>query len=151
MPRTRKLEHKMSAGGVVYRLRGDRCEFLLCGRINLATWSLPKGTPDPGETIEQTALREVREETGIVARIESTLGNINYSFISDEGSIEYDKIVHFYLMSPVAGSIDYHDAEFDCVKWFIDLDAFRAVTYENEALVLRRAMEQLGLSERGNG
>ena len=140
-----KFEDRVSAGGVVYRLYSDRCEFLLCGRSSVSTWNLPKGTPDQGEIIEDTAVREVQEETGIIPRIESSLGSINYSFRSGDGSTEYRKVVHFYLMAPVGGNIVQHDSEFDCVKWFVDLDALKFVTFENEAAILRRAMQQLGL------
>ena len=71
-----RIEHPVSAGGVVYRVEGRSREVLLCGRTTPALWALPKGTPDSGESLEQTALREVREETGLEVTLDSTLGSI---------------------------------------------------------------------------
>ena len=93
----RRVENLVSAGGVVYRNVDGHLEAVLCGRAihfhaagNGANgpsatdasrdedfrWSLAKGTPDPGETMEETALREVREETGLEVEIASPLGSI---------------------------------------------------------------------------
>jgi ADP-ribose pyrophosphatase YjhB (NUDIX family) len=67
-----KITNLVSSGGVVYR-RGQAgsLEVALCGRLQSRTWSLPKGTPEEGETIQQTALREVQEETGLEVSIEA--------------------------------------------------------------------------------
>ena len=70
----RRVERPVSAGGVVYRVVDGKIEAVLCGRIDTGRWSLPKGTPDPGETLERTALREVREETGLEVAIEAPIG-----------------------------------------------------------------------------
>ena len=58
-----------SAGGVIIRSGEERAEVVLCGRIKEGEWRLPKGTPEPGESREETAIREVREETGVQAAI----------------------------------------------------------------------------------
>ena len=94
-PRTEQL---VSAGGVVYRRVDGIVEAVLCGRhvtpqtadnpggqpSDTATgairWSLAKGTPDPGETLEETALREVREETGLEVEINAPIDSIEYWF-----------------------------------------------------------------------
>ena len=78
----RRVERHVSAGGVVYRLTNGEIEAVLCGRSDPLRWSLPKGTPDKGESLEETALREVREETGLEVVIEAALGNINYWFVT---------------------------------------------------------------------
>ena len=104
-------------------------------------WSLAKGTPDPGETLEGTALREVQEETGLEVEIAAPLGTINYWFGSRELEVRYHKTVHFYLMVPVGGGIELHDPEFDVVRWFTSEDALEVLAYANEAEVLRRALE----------
>ena len=67
-----RVTRAVSCGGVVYRERDGRVELALCGRHS-GLWALPKGTPDPGETLDQTALREVREETGLEVGIEPPL------------------------------------------------------------------------------
>ena len=104
-------------------------------------WSLAKGTPDPGETLEETALREVREETGLEVEIAAPLGNIEYWFANRELDVRYHKTVHFYLMVPVGGGLELHDPEFDVVRWFTSDEALEILAYANEVAVLRRALE----------
>ena len=131
----------MSAGGIVYRVRDDhQIEAVLCGRNDPPRWSLPKGTPDEGESLEETALREVREETGFEAVIEEPLGNINYWFVSSDKRVRYNKTVHFYLMAPTGGCTDQHDPEFDEVRWFPGDDGLRTLTYASEAKLLEKAL-----------
>src|SRR6185437_5033683 len=105
-----RTEQAVSAGGVVYR-RGERgAEVLLCGRGAEGLWALPKGTPEYGETLAQTALREVREETGVGATIEGSLGSIDYSFSRPAQHVRFDKTVHHFLMRPDgSGATEQHD------------------------------------------
>ena len=105
----------VSCGGVVYRLVDGVVELALCGR-RTGLWALPKGTPETGETHEQTALREVREETGLAVEIEAPLGHIEYWFTLSRERVH--KRVYFYLMASCGGSVDDHDPEFDVVEWF---------------------------------
>ena len=107
------------------------------------SWSLAKGTPEPGETLEQTALREVQEETGLEVEIAAPLGTIEYWFSRREPNTRFHKTVHFYLMAPIGGEINLHDPEFDVVQWFPSEEALEALTYANEVEVLRRALEVL--------
>ena len=138
---TSRVENLVSSGGVVFRETNGRLETVLCGRSDPVRWSLAKGTPDPGETLEETALREVQEETGLEVRLEEPLGSIEYWFADRDNDVRYHKTVHFYLMSPVGGHIDLHDPEFDVVQWFDADEALDAMAYGNEAGVLRRAMD----------
>ncbi len=131
------LEHHVSAGGIVYRRQGDTLEVLLCGRLSPQLWGLPKGTPNPGEELEETALREVREETGITTAIEAPLGSISYWF--QHNGVRVHKTVHFYLMSPTGGNPEQHDPEFDVVQWFPIEEALKNLTYANEAKIVRKA------------
>ena len=80
MMRQTRVKKAVSSGGVVYRRQDGDIEVALCGRRRLGTWNLPKGTPDGGETLEETAVREVEEETGLKVAIEKPLGGIRYSF-----------------------------------------------------------------------
>ena len=139
-PRQR-VERLVSAGGIVYRVSDDnRIDAVLCGRREPPRWSLPKGTPDEGESLEETALREVREETGIEVAIEASLGSIDYWFGSPNRQVRYYKTVHFYLMAPRGGCTDQHDPEFDEVRWFPAEEGLKTLTYATEAKVLEKAI-----------
>jgi 8-oxo-dGTP pyrophosphatase MutT (NUDIX family) len=128
----------MSAGGVVHRRTGDRIEFVLVHRRVPRLWALPKGTPDAGETIEETALRETREETGLEVEIEAPLGSIRYFFV--RGSTRFHKTVHFFLMRAVGGDLDQHDAEFDEVRWMSAEEALALLTHATERSMVERAI-----------
>ena len=133
------LERHVSAGGVVYRDNQGEIEVVLCGRTTPTLWGLPKGTPDPGESVEQTAIREVNEETGLEVDIQQPLGSIHYWFQRD--GVRIDKTVHFYLMRARGGSPENHDPEFDIVSWFPAETALRTLTHASEARIVRKAME----------
>jgi 8-oxo-dGTP pyrophosphatase MutT (NUDIX family) len=121
-----KTARETSAGGVVYRRleaegapkQGD-LEIVLASRRTRAgklAWGLPKGIIDPGEEAEQTALREVREETGLTAKIEDSLGSLSYFYVWEGTRIS--KLVHFFLMRATGGDTDDHDDEMEEVRWF---------------------------------
>ena len=132
----------VSAGGVVYRRNGVMSpDIVLCGRREPPLWSLPKGRPDPGETIIETALREAKEETGLDVEIERSLGSVNYWFVSSIDRVRYNKTVHFFLMNALGGSTDNHDLEFDDVVWVSAEEAVRRLTFENEMDILVKALE----------
>jgi 8-oxo-dGTP pyrophosphatase MutT (NUDIX family) len=130
-----------SAGGVVHRQTGDRVEVLLVHRRNPRLWALPKGTPDSGETTEETARRETREETGIDVEIEAPLRSIRYFFV--RGRTRFHKTVHFFLMRPIGGAIEEHDAEFDEVRWTDAEEALAILTHGTERSVVEEALELL--------
>lgn len=142
-----RTERVTSAGGVVTRLGGDGLEVLLCGRASDRLWALPKGTPEPGETLEQTALREVREETGVEVAPEGTVGEIKYWFSRPQEGVRYYKTVRHYLMRPIGGDPALHDHEFDDVRWFPVQEALRLLTYQNEVRILRMALELIRARE----
>jgi 8-oxo-dGTP pyrophosphatase MutT (NUDIX family) len=112
-------------------------EVALVGRSHSGIWTLPKGTPQAGETVEQVALREVQEETGLVVRLISYIGSISYSFVRDQ--IRYQKQVRHFLLEAIGGDISLHDAEYDRVEWFPMAEACRRLTYQNEVNILYHA------------
>ena len=143
MARQTPTEYPVSAGGVVYRNQDGTIEFALCGRRTPQTWSLPKGTPEPGESMEETALREVREETGLNVELGESLGSIGYWFVRAADGVRCKKTVHFYLMTPTGGALDEHDPEFDEVRWFSAQEALRIMTYPNEQRIAEQALAQV--------
>ena len=139
MPRKKKTEHLVSAGGVVYRAVDGHLEVVLCGRESPPLWALPKGSPDVGETLDQTALREVQEETGLEAAIQVPLGSIQYWFVRSQDGVRFHKTVHFYLMVPTGGDLSLHDPEFDLVRWFPRPEVLKTMTYASEAAIVEKA------------
>ncbi len=106
------------------------------------TWTLPKGTPEAGETTEQTALREVGEETGLTVRILAPFDSIAYTFVQRGTRIH--KTVHYFLMAPTGGDLARHDHEFDEVRWIALAEAPEILTFETERALVARAAEHLG-------
>jgi 8-oxo-dGTP pyrophosphatase MutT (NUDIX family) len=129
-----------SAGGVVVRTQGERAQLVLGRRRterDRVVWSLPKGTPRAAESLDQTALREVSEETGLQVRIVAPLGEIHYWF-ARKGT-RFSKTVHYYLMEAVGGDLAEHDREFDAVEW-VDFDALPGLDlFATERELIERA------------
>jgi 8-oxo-dGTP pyrophosphatase MutT (NUDIX family) len=128
--------------------RGD--EVVICGRRGSSLWALPKGTPNPGESGLQTALREVREETGLEVESAGEVGEIHYSYERPHDGAWVDKTVHFYLMRPVGGDTAAHDPEFDVVEWVEATEAIRRLTYPNEARIVEAAVALAARQANGN-
>ena len=132
-----------SMGGVVARTSGDDVEVVICGfdaQSGQVIWGLPKGTPERGETREQTALREVSEETGLQVSIEEFVDSIDYCFERYGDGAACHKVVYFYLMSANGGDLSLHDHEFDYVRWLPASEAMKTLTYENEVRVVKNAL-----------
>lgn len=126
-----------SAGGVVHRRVGERRDIVIVHRRAPVLWALPKGTPDSGETLEETALRETREETGLEVEIEAPITSIRYFFV--RGSTRFHKTVHFFLMRPTGGGLELHDQEFDVVRWAPIPEALALLTHATERSIVERA------------
>ena len=103
-----------------------------------STWSLPKGTPDGNETIEQTALREVAEETGLDVSILAPVGPIEYFFM--QRGMRIHKTVHYFLMAASDGDTTGHDHEFDEVRWVPIDEARTLMSFATERDIVERAL-----------
>jgi 8-oxo-dGTP pyrophosphatase MutT (NUDIX family) len=131
-----------SAGGIVVRFEGDTPQLVVgCRRRDrdIVTWTLPKGTPNPGETREQTAIREVGEETGLEVQISRPLESIEYWFV--QGGTRIHKTVHYFLMDETGGDLGQHDHEFESVRWVAFDEAQHLLTFETERALVARAAE----------
>ena len=133
---------EVSSGGVVFRtLRGEPV-VALCRRWRGRVWCLPKGGIEPGETVKEAALREVREETGVVAQILQRLGETRYRYRRSDtrgNPVEVAKRVTFYLMVRREGNIAHHDHEVEQVRWYSLPDALDQATFPSERMILRKA------------
>ena len=129
-----------SSGGVVFRQTNSGHELVLCGRDIPRMWCLPKGTPEKGENRQQTALREVSEETGLQVRIQMYIDDIHYQFLRILDNTKVQKTVHYYLMNAIGGDLSKHDHEFDEVGWFSVDDAINLLSYENEVKIVEQGI-----------
>jgi len=137
-------QREVSAGGVVYRGAGEDIEVVLASRRTRRgdlAWGLAKGGIEPGESREDAALREVREETGLDATIEADLGDTKYIYVWEDVRIR--KRVHFFLMRHVGGDVDDRDDEMEEIRWFPLERALKRAAYRGEREVLARAAELL--------
>jgi 8-oxo-dGTP diphosphatase len=115
-------------------------QILIVHRPKYDDWSFPKGKADPGESIEQTALREVREETGIDVRIVDRLPAVHYTYSRTEG-IPQRKVVHYFLMEPASGSIAVNGYEIDRAEWADPKQVLDRLTYDHDRKLLTDALE----------
>lgn len=143
---------EISAGGVVYRKQGDGLQIqMIQDRYGKIT--LPKGKMEPGETVEQTALREILEETGINGKIEEKLEVIAYQYNHATAGI-VDKEVHYYLVEAVGGDLQAQIEEIRGVEWLHPLEAWNQQThsgYGNNDSVLQKALVKLGFEVNRHG
>ena len=126
-----------SYGGVV--VRGDEVLVITPAGKRRVT-GLPKGGPNPGESGEQTAAREVREETGVTATVREPLGDVNYWY--RRGGRRVYKTVHFFLFDYVDGSTDDHDHEVENARWMPLEDARTALSYPGERSLIECALSK---------
>ncbi|MCY4640669.1 MAG: NUDIX hydrolase [Chloroflexi bacterium] len=140
----------VAAGGIVYRRGPSGVEVVLVGRSRQELWALPKGKPEPGESLEETARREVEEETGLRVEIERDVGEIRYVY-TEPGGARVAKVVHHYLMTAVSGDPGDHDDEYDVVAWMPAPRALRRLTHDNERDMLGLALELVALGRDGGG
>jgi 8-oxo-dGTP pyrophosphatase MutT (NUDIX family) len=133
-----------SAGGIVVRYVAGRPQLVAGSRRRERdgrTWTLPKGTPDGAETLEETAVREVSEETGLEVRITDRLDAIEYTFV--KAGTRIHKTVHYFMMEPVGGDLARHDHEFDQVRWIDFAEASDILTFDTERALVARAADRL--------
>jgi 8-oxo-dGTP pyrophosphatase MutT (NUDIX family) len=131
-------EREVSYGGVV--VRGDDV-IVIVPRGRSRVLGLPKGGADAGESPQQTAAREVREETGVTVRVRDLLGQVEYSY--RRGGRRIAKTVHFYLCEFQAGDTADHDHEVDDARWMPLADARRRLSYPGEREMIDRALSIL--------
>ena len=133
------MKREFSAGGVVVRRTAGRPEVALVSPRR-GIYALPKGHPDAGETMEQAATREVREETGLVAELVERLGEVRYWYsLAGERVL---KTVTFFLFSYRSGRVEDHDDEVVWAGWVPLEQAPEQLSYEGEREMATKALER---------
>ena len=135
------MPREASAGGVVLCERDGALELAVIRPRGRMVWALPKGHVDRGETFDQAAAREVREETGLEVELEAPLGSIEYVYQFRGNKIF--KQVHFFLFRCVGGQIDSLDPKMRLevaeARWIPLADAQQLLAYRGERQVVGRA------------
>ena len=134
-----KTARAVSAGGVVLsEPRADAQVALVARRSSRGAlqWTLPKGQQEAGETVAETALREVHEETGLEVELLGPLDVIDYWFVWAPEQTRYHKFVHYFLMRAVGGDFALHDAEMEDAGWFTPEQARHTMAFTNERRLL---------------
>ena len=158
---------EVSAGGVIFSRRAGKFRVALVAvkrsrrrspkadALTVRAWCLPKGLVKKGENSRSAAEREVKEETGIEGSVIERLGSIDYWFVGTDREKKartcpleprrrrIHKVVHFYLLERLGGSVKRHDWEVDEARWFPIDEAIAKATYESERGVLLKAKDRL--------
>lgn len=112
------MKFEFSAGGVVYKRENGKTLILVCRHSYHHGWVFPKGLigdKHENESKEETAVREVKEETGIDAEIEKNIPTVEYFYQKDKEKVK--KTVYYYVMRFLGGDINDHDNEMEEVEW----------------------------------
>ena len=137
-----RTRRQVSAGGVVVREGPHGPEILLASRRTRRgdlVWGLPKGLVEKGEAPQETAIREVLEETGHRGTVRGSLGEISYWFVWEGTRIR--KTVHFFLMDASDEPAGPRDREMEEVRWFPVEEAAHVAGFDSEKQVIRKASE----------
>jgi 8-oxo-dGTP pyrophosphatase MutT (NUDIX family) len=135
------VRHEHSSGGAVIAVRDGRPFVAMIATRGRTRWGLPKGAVSKGETSEEAALREVREETGLEAKILKPLDTIEYFFRAGDALIK--KRVDFYLMQHTGGALEPQLSEVDDVEWVPLSESVGRASFDSEKKLLEVAVHEL--------
>jgi 8-oxo-dGTP pyrophosphatase MutT (NUDIX family) len=136
-------KEKLAAGGVVIEaIEGRPIRVLLVHRPRYDDWSFPKGGVDEGESVEDAALREVLEESGLKCRIIRKLAESRYKYRTKRGAVR-PKIVHYFLMEPIGGQITTDGEEVDSAEWLDVGEAEHRLSYDLDKEIFGGLVESL--------
>ncbi|MFD2116135.1 NUDIX hydrolase [Paenibacillus yanchengensis] len=139
---------QISAGGVVFRHTDEGELQIQLIQDRYGKVSLPKGKMEAGETVEQTALREIAEETGLVGEIIMPIDQIKYQYDHPKFG-KVNKEVHYYLVKAIGGQLQPQMEEIRGVEWFEPQEAWRMqkqLGYENNDRILSGALKLLHIA-----
>ncbi len=137
--RGKRTQLRVSSGCVPWSAKQG---FLLIKRRDEGIWVLPKGTVEEDESLELTAMRELKEETGLNGLFVADLGTVSYSFYDESRKVNCEKIVHYYLMRTRQGKVRI-ESSFEDFRWCDYSMARKLLHYNNDKEILRRAWKVL--------
>ncbi len=132
------MKREFSAGGIVFNNKG---QVLVTKHSVNKHWGFPKGLIDPGETTEQAAIREVKEEGGVVAEILDKVGYSKYVYIFNGEKIF--KAVTYFLMKYVSGNLEDHDDEVGELDWYAPEEAIKQLSYSQDKVLLQKTLDKI--------
>jgi 8-oxo-dGTP pyrophosphatase MutT (NUDIX family) len=137
------MASEFSAGGVVMNAAHEIVVIVPTRRAadGSRVLALPKGHPDGRESSAEAALREVREEAGVQAKVVDSLGEVRYWY--QRGGRRIAKVVEFFLLCYVSGDVGDHDDEVEHARWVPAAEAAETLTYAGERDMVRRALSQV--------
>lgn len=137
--------HEQEAGGVLFREEDCKLFFLLIFRKKQQDWGFPKGRVEKGETLEECAIREIKEETGWSGKIINLIKNISYEHYDDKKDILRRVNVAFFLLNPIDQNQSLiNKEEIETIKWFEYGDElFNTLTYPNQKEIAKAAFDML--------
>ena len=136
---------QISAGGVAFRKQGKKIEVALISVGEANRWQLPKGVVDEGESTDDAAVREVREEAGIDTRVVDRIDKVEYWYVGTENGnrVRYHKYVYFYLLSYESGDVADHDDEVNEAQWVEIGKAVKRLAFASEKKIVERAAQMI--------
>ena len=141
-----EVKEEFSAGGVVYKKEDGKIFWLVCKHSGYHKWGMPKGLIEKGESLEEAALREVKEESGVKVKIiEKIEDPEKYEYIIN--GVRVLKQVDYFLMEYVSGDISGHDWEMEEVEWLSYNKAYQQLAFEGAKKTLEKAKMMLRVRE----
>lgn len=129
---------EFSAGGIVFNNQG---QVLLTQHSSNHHWGFPKGLINPGQTSNEAALREVKEEGGVEAEIIEKVGDSKYVYVHPVSKEKVFKVVTIYLMNYLSGDPRDHDWEVSQAGWFSEEEALQTLSFSQDKALLKKALE----------
>lgn len=133
------MKREFSAGGIVFN---DKGEVLVTQHSQNKNWSFPKGHIDSNQTIEEAALREVKEEGGVEAEIVDKVGYSKYVYTLNGEKIF--KVVTYFLMKYISGDPKDHDWEVEEAGWYTPENALKQLSYSQDKKLFEKALKLYG-------
>lgn len=134
------MKRVFSAGGIVFNSKN---QVLLAQHSSNHYWGFPKGLIDKGQTSKEAALREVKEEGGVEAKIIEKAGDSKYVYTDKQTKENIFKVVTVYLLKYISGDPKDHDWEVKEAGWFSPEEALKKLSFRQDSDLLKQALGKI--------